>query len=139
MKYKPAFIESHPLRWLIYPLAERADAVFKPMFGGVAVYLSGKMVLCLAVERKGPPAEPWNGLLLPVERAQHEAIRSDYPELEPHEILPKWLYLSQSCERFENLAAELVERVAEGDPRFGVVPKPRKARKKTAKKKPGPS
>jgi hypothetical protein len=113
--------KSHPLDWLVEPLVEDPGYIRRPMFGCIACYFRGKMVAVLAARE-----EPWNGLLVPVERDQHEAILGDFSALVPHPILPKWLYLSESHEDFESIAQEIIECVRLGDPRFGVVPSPKK-------------
>jgi len=94
------------------------------MFGCQAVYLFGKLVLLLAAKE-----EPWNGLLVCTSREHHAALINDYPSLQPHPVLGKWLYIAQSHAAFEETAQELIARLAENDPRIGVEPKGRKRKK----------
>lgn len=103
----------------------KPDAFHKRMFGADAVYWRGKLVL---VATDGD--EPWNGLLFPVEKPLQASVCAEFPELKPHSILGKWLYLPARGEAFERLAVELVGRIESGDERFGTVPKPRKSKKK---------
>jgi hypothetical protein len=111
----------HPLDWLIEPLVEEASFLRRPMFGCVGCYLHGKMVAVLAAKE-----EPWCGLLVPVERDQHDAIQADFPALLQHPVLPKWFYLPESHEDFEPLAEAIIELIQNEDPRFGVIPSPKK-------------
>ncbi len=94
--------------------------VLRPMFGTRAVYLDGRLVLCFAARR-----DPWRGVLVATERDHHAALRADWPELAPHPVLPKWLYLPESADSFERVAERLVQMVRRRDPRIGIVP-PRK-------------
>jgi len=57
-----------------------------------------------------------------VERRHHESLTEEFPQLTPHPILPKWLYLSDETDRFEETTARLVELIKTNDPRIGVTP-----------------
>jgi hypothetical protein len=111
----------HPHAWLWERLESEPTFVLRSMFGAKAVYLDGKIVLGFIARE-----EPWHGILIATDRPRHTALRKDFPELAPHPILPKWLYLPESADRFERLATALVVLVQARDPRIGVVPKPRK-------------
>jgi len=75
--------------------------------------------------------DPWKGVLLPVERHYHESLTEEFPQLAPHPILPKWLYLSDETDRFEEISVRLVELIKTSDLRIGVIPskKPRPSSK----------
>lgn len=103
--------------WLVDPLEGEPSLLVKPMFGGKAVYLDGRFVLYLADK-----AEPWRGVLVPMERDQHAALIKDRPALAPHSVLPKWLYLPEAADSFERDAQWLVARIRARDPRIGIVP-----------------
>ena len=107
----------HPLAWVIEPLEKDPTLVVRAMFGCRAVYLHGRMVLCLAAKR-----EPWLGVLVPTDRAHHAGLIAERPALRPHAVLAKWLYLPESVASFERDAAWLVERARAGDPRVGIAP-----------------
>jgi hypothetical protein len=115
--------------WLAEPLLRRPGAQMRRMFGAHSIYLDGVLYLVLA-----DGEEPWNGLLFPAERFQHPAILEEFPFLTPHAILPKWLYLTAEDDAFEQYGQRLVTRLCALDPRFGVLPKPRKKRKTTKQK-----
>lgn len=110
----------NPLEWIFEPLAEEPAFFRRPMFGCEAAYLGERIVLVLAAKE-----EPWNGILVPTERAHHASIARDIGALAPHGVLGKWLYVSQSEDAFEATAAAVVERIRRRDPRFGVVPRPK--------------
>ena len=114
----------HPYAWIWEPLEDEPSFLLRAMFGAKAVYLEGKLVLCFSAG-----AEPWSGVLVCTEKAHHPALVAEFPALAPHPVLPKWLYLSDSAERFDRSAEQLVSLVKSRDPRIGVIPQSR-ARKK---------
>lgn len=107
----------HSLHWIVEDIAEDPSYLEKPMFGCRACYHRGRMKLLLADQ-----SEPWSGLLLPTEREHHASVLAEFPDLEVHPILGKWLYLSQQHEDFESLCGAIVGRVKADDPRFGILP-----------------
>lgn len=130
MKKNPSLVgrikQVHSLLWLFEPLEARSDLIQKKMFGCQAAYLGDRLVLVLADKE-----EPWNGILVPTDRDFHKLIQQDFPQLKPHPILGKWLYLSQSESSFEEVATQVVTSILTNDPRIGVDPKPKsKARRK---------
>lgn len=118
--------QPHRYAWLWEPLAADATFVLRAMFGTKAAYLDGKLMLCFTAGE-----EPWRGVLVCTSREHHPALLADFPELAPHPILPKWLYLPETADRFEAVAARLVTLARRRDPRLGVIPKPRHSRKLT--------
>ncbi|MBC2592979.1 hypothetical protein H5P28_01775 [Ruficoccus amylovorans] len=115
----------HPYEYLMEPLAERPGYERKHMFGCLGCYYRGKIVAVLAEGE-----DPWNAFLVPAERDQHAAIVAEFPMLTNHPVLPKWLMLHAEDDAFETVAGRIVEYLLAEDPRFGVVPKPRKRKKK---------
>jgi hypothetical protein len=83
-----------------------------------AAYLDGRLVLGL-MEGK----EPWNGLMVCTSRERQAALRAQFPQLKPHPVLGKWLYLSVRHAEFESVAPELVELARRRDARVGIEPK----------------
>ena len=117
LKTKPR--RSHPLQWVVEPLAEEPSYIERAMFGCRGCYLYGRLVLVLAARGK----EPWNGLLVPTEREHQPTLRRDHKNLIIHPVLKKWLYVPESSEDFEESARSLVESILANDPRIGVEPK----------------
>jgi hypothetical protein len=113
----------HRYEWLWEPLAGEATFVLRSMFGAKAAYLDGKIVLCFCAGD-----EPWRGVLACTDRERQPLLQAEFPELSPHAILPKWLYLPEAADRFEPVATALVRLARKRDPRLGVIPKPRKRR-----------
>jgi hypothetical protein len=118
----------HPYQWLWEPLETEPSFVLRSMFGAKAVYLDGKLMLCFCASE-----EPWHGLLVCTDRSRQISLQADFPELTPHAILPKWLYLPESADNFERTGVRLVALARRRDPRFGVAPNPRKVRRPKAK------
>lgn len=87
------------------------------MFGAKAAYLGGRLMLCFCAGD-----EPWRGVLVCTERSHHPALQDEFPELAPHPVLAKWLYLPEAADRFERAAAQLVALARRRDPRLGVIP-----------------
>ncbi len=130
MKKPPEFFPArrvHPHQWLWEPLEADPSFVLRPMFGTKAAYLDGKLMLCFCARR-----EPFRGLLIATDQTRHAALLAEFPELTPHSILPKWLYLPESVDAFERIAGRLVLLARRRDPRLGIVPH---AKKKARPKK----
>ena len=115
----------HPYQWLWEPLESDPTFLLRPMFGGKSVYLDGRLTLYFTAKK-----EPWRGVLACTERAHHASLLADFPELAPHPILPKWLYLPESADRFESAAERLVALAKRRDSRLGIVA-PAKKRRRT--------
>ncbi len=118
---RPVARRPHRYAWLWEPLETDATFVLRSMFGAKAAYLEGKLMLCFSAGE-----EPWRGVLVCTAREHHAALRADFPCLAPHPVLPKWLYLPESADVFESVAAKLVCLARLRDPRLGVTPQPRK-------------
>ena len=119
-------MKRHALQWIVEPLSSKVGYVQKAMFGCQGCYYDGRLVIVLADQE-----EPWKGVLLPVERHHHESLTKEFPQLAPHPILPKWLYLSDEIDHFEETTARLVELIKTADPRLGVTPSKKRRRKST--------
>ncbi len=90
----------HRHQWLWEPLETEPGFVLRTMFGAKAVYLDGKLMCCFCAGD-----EPWRGMLVCTDRTRHAALQAEFPDLTPHPILPKWLYLPETADRFERAAA----------------------------------
>ena len=121
-KKKP---KTHPLLWVVESLMEEPSYLEKPMFGCLAIYLHGRLLLVLASGE-----EPWNGLLIPTEHQFNDAIVKEFQEVVQHSVLKKWLYLPEATEHFETVASDIVEVIRMNDLRFGVEPKERVSKRK---------
>ena len=111
----------HPYQWLWEPLEADPTFLLRPMFGGKAAYLDGKLMLYFSAKK-----EPWLGVLVCTERSHHESLLAEFSVLARHPILPKWLYLSEGADSFERVAERLVALARRRDPLLGVNPRPRK-------------
>jgi len=116
-----ALRKPHRHEWLWEPLAGEATFVLRSMFGTKAVYLDGRIYFCFCAGE-----EPWRGVLACTDRVHQPSLQAEFPELSPHPILPKWLYLPETADRFETVATALVRLAQRRDGRLGVTPKPRK-------------
>ena len=116
----------HPYQWLWEPLETDPSFVLRPMFGGKAAYLDGRLMLYFTAK-----TEPWRGVLVCTERIHHEALIAEFPDLSPHPVLPKWLYLAESADRFEPVAERLVALAKRRDPRLGVLSRLKKRKRVT--------
>ena len=114
----------HPHQWLWEPLEDDPTFLLRPMFSGKAVYIDGKLMLYFTARE-----EPWRGVLVCTFREHQASLRTEFPELSPHPILPKWLYLPESADRFESAAERLVALAKRRDPRLGVSPQAKKRKK----------
>ena len=117
----------HPHAWLWENLESEHSFLLRPMFGLKALYMDGTLMLCFAAK-----TEPWRGLLIATDRERQTALIAEFPILSPHPILPKWLYLAEASENFETAAVQLVSLVRQRDSRIGVIPKIKKAKKKSS-------
>ncbi len=118
--------QPHRYEWLWEPLEVDATFVLRSMFGAKAAYLDGKLMLCFCAGE-----EPWRGVLVCTDHAQHPALLTEFPVLAPHPILPKWLYLPETADGFEPLATRLVALARHRDPRLGVMPQRKKSKRKS--------
>jgi TfoX/Sxy family transcriptional regulator of competence genes len=132
-------MKSFELEYLLEPLEANLSFSTKAMFGGLAVYYEGKMVLLLAEDKSSRtyrgqeyPYLIWNGLLIPTDRAYHSALLAEFSSLKQHPVLGKWLFLSLEDNHFENIAAGLIEKIKAQDERIGIFPKEKKKSSKSS-------
>ena len=110
-----ARLRRHRYGGLVDALTEEPSLLVSTMFGCVACYLHGRLVLGLTDRRP-----PWRGLLVPTAHEHHAALLADVAGLVVHPVLGKWLYLPESVGCFEESADALVTLARRGDPRVGV-------------------
>jgi len=117
----------HAYQWLWEPLETDPTFLLRPMFGGKAAYLDGKLMLYFSAKE-----EPWRGLLVCTDRAHHESLRAEFSAIAPHPILPKWLYLPESDDRFERVAELIVTLARAGIRALVSAPTAKNARSRAA-------
>jgi hypothetical protein len=106
----------HRHAWVWESLETDPGFVLGSMFGIKVAYLDGRLMLCFAEK-----SEPWRGVLVCTDRDRQGALIAQFPSLEPHPVLPKWLYLPESSDTFERDALKLAALAKARDPRIGVL------------------
>lgn len=128
MNMKLKIKKENPLIWVFEPLESDSSFATRKMFGGITAFIDGRMVLVLMAGD-----EPWNGILLPTSREHHAALFEKFPGLESHAILGKWLYFSQTHERFEEMASALTTAILKRMPEIGIEPGVKRRKRNEAK------
>jgi len=113
--------------WIFQVFEDQPSFFTKRMFGGLAAYLFGRMMMVL-VEPTRTGRWKWHGVLICTEHAQQPAIIEEFPGLAPHDILKKWLYIDSRHEQFEPTMERVADAMARDDQRFGICPDQRKER-----------
>jgi hypothetical protein len=112
---EPKAKKKNALLWLLEPLQSDPAFFQKKLFSFDAAYLENKLYVAV---KDG--IEPWDGLLVCTAKQHHAALCSEFPQLAPHPVVGKWLYLPQSHPDFEPVAQQIVSLVLDRDPRLGV-------------------
>ena len=107
--------------WILQAFEGHPSFFTKRMFGGLAVYLFGRQMMLL-VEPTKTGRWQWHGVLLCTEREHHAAIASEFPQLAPHDVLKKWLYIDSRHADFETAMERVAAAIARDDRRFGIQP-----------------
>lgn len=118
--------------WILDAFAGRPTFFTKRMFGGLAAYLHERQMLVL-VEPTKTGRWKWHGVLVCTGFEHHASIRADFPALEPHRALRKWMYIDSKHRNFESTMEAVARRMALNDARFGIVP--RSAKRRAGKKR----
>ncbi|MBO0858756.1 MAG: hypothetical protein J2P21_09865 [Chloracidobacterium sp.] len=110
---------------------EELDALspaIKPMFGGVIVYIGGKMALFLYDREKLPG---FNGVSLATTPEQYRSLAREFSstrDAEPKKIGERpWLHIPAEAADFEEQVLKACELILNGDPRIGRAPGPKKS------------
>ena len=114
--------------WILEAFEGHSTFFTKRMFGGLAAYLHERLMLVL-VEPTKTGRWTWHGVLVGTSHEHHASIRKEFPAAAPHGILRKWLYVDSTHPRFETTMEAMARRMARNDPRFGVVPRPRRLKR----------
>ena len=109
--------------WLAEPLMEEPSFMQRPMFGCEACYVRGLLALVFADQDP-----PWNGVLIATDRDRQAALQELCPELVPHPVLGKWLYIAAEHDRFERVVQKLVRLLQEKTALIGVEPDAKRAK-----------
>jgi hypothetical protein len=116
--------------WILDAFAEHRTFFSKRMFGGLAAYVFERQMLVL-VEPTKSGRWKWHGVLVCTGYEHHASIQAEFPALEPHEILRKWLFIDSRHDDFESTMEAVAKRIARDDPRFGILPgKPKKRKRR---------
>ena len=110
--------------WIFQAFENQVSFFTKRMFGGLAAYLFGRQMIVL-VEPTKTGRWKWHGVLICTEHAHQPSIIKEFPQLAPHDVLKKWLYIDSRNEDFEPTMEGLAKAIARDDPRFGVHPHPK--------------
>ncbi len=111
--------------WILEAFEGHSTFFTKRMFGGLAVYLFGRQMMLL-VEPTKTGRWQWHGVLICTEHAHHPAIVAEFPQLAPHDILRKWLYIDSRHVDFELTLERVGAAIARQDVRFGIGPRPKR-------------
>jgi hypothetical protein len=110
----------------------------KSMFGGFGYYLNDKLILVIFEDEYTKSYKKikmdyalWNGCMFPVEREHHSVILNKFDFLINHPVLPKWLYLPQDSESFEENVRIVIQEVRRENSHFGVIPKAKRKAEST--------
>ncbi|QLY23897.1 TfoX/Sxy family DNA transformation protein [Bdellovibrio sp. KM01] len=107
------------LKWIENLLPEEGYRR-KSMFGGFAYYLDEKIIL---ITFEAGHKSNWNGCMFPVEREFQGKVLEKFPILNPHPILPKWLYLPIETEGFDEWVSDILRVALRPNSIWGSIPK----------------
>lgn len=139
-KKKKATASPKPKKKTPYPfvLEELADLEIytKPMFGCLAIYLEEKILIILR-DREDHPRD--NGVWVATEMEHHLSLRKELPSLRSIEIFgpgeTAWQNLPALEDDFEESVFTICSMIRKRDERIGRVPKKRKPKKQSKKKR----
>jgi len=122
-------IKTFDNEWIVQAFENHPSFFTRRMFGGLAAYLFGRQMLVL-VEPTRTGRWKWHGVLVCTEHQHQPAIIAEFPQLEPHDILKKWLYIDSRHEDFELTMERVAKTIARDDPRFGIDTHSKKERER---------
>ena len=94
------------LEWVADFLSGQPSFCTRPMFGCLAVYVRGSLVLVLADKE-----DPWKGLLVCTSKEFHKKLQKEVKGLGPHSVLGKWLYAPFSAKNFEEIVKKIISLI----------------------------
>lgn len=97
----------------------------KRMFGNHSIYIGPKIYLATRKREKNPLDD---GIWIGTSFEHHKSLKTQFPSIINLRIykIKKWLLLPVTAANFEEVAIEICELIKAGDPRIGVLPKPKK-------------
>lgn len=111
-----------PHEFVLDALAE-ARPMTRPMFGCLAIYVGGKIVLALRDKQKNADD---NGVWLATTPEHHDSLRREFPSMRSIRLLGKavtgWQVLPADAPDFEEAALRACELIVAQDHRIGKVP-----------------
>jgi hypothetical protein len=129
--YRVSFSDLH----YFSSLRETRPLTIKRMFGGLSFYQRRRMLLVLMQfpgDRRWKDREfdfdLWDGTLFPTDRKHHESLKKSFPQLIPHPVLGKWLYLPRASKSYPKVLKKIAPQVLK-DQRFGTKVKPKTKKK----------
>jgi len=114
-------MKSFDNEWILEAFEGHPTFFTKRMFGGLAAYLHQRQMLVL-VEPTKTGRWHWHGVLICTGYDDHASIRADFPALEPHDVLRKWLFVDSKHDDFEPTMDAVTRCMSRNDPRFGILP-----------------
>lgn len=108
--------------WILESFQGHPSFFTRRMFGGLAVYVFGRLMMVL-VEPTKTGRWTWHGVLICTDHVHHTAIVREFPQLAPHDVLKKWLYIDARADGFESTMERVAMAVACDDQRFGIRPR----------------
>ena len=115
-------IKTFENEWILQIFDENPSFFTRRMFGGLAAYLFGRMMMIL-VEPTRTGRWKWHGVLICTDHAKQPAIVKEFPAFAPHDVLKKWLFIDSRHEDFESTMERVAEAIAHDDRRFGIRPR----------------
>ena len=110
-------------------VADKDSFYLKKFFGGLSIYVYGRMVAFLC-EHPGDKKyrgkrfklDIWDGCLIPSVRENHKELLNLLDGTIVHPVIEKWLYLPQKSKHFESSMLKLADLVARKSSLIGVEP-----------------
>lgn len=101
----------------------------KKFFGGLAIYVHGKMVAHLS-EHGGDKTwrgtkykiDVWDVCLVPTHREHHKALLKLLKGSMIHPVIEKWLYIPTASKHFEATMFKLIELIQKQNSLIGIEP-----------------
>src|SRR5215475_12316045 len=97
--------------WIFEVFEDHPSFFTKRMFGGLAAYLFGRMMMVL-VEPTKTGRWKWHGVLICTDYVQGPAIIYFFSSRRRHTILKKWLYIDSRHEDFEPTVQRVAKAIA---------------------------